>query len=245
LAVPEVTPVRDVADTCIATASREVVRLEGVSKRFAGHPPVDALVDVTFTIHEGEWVAIVGPSGSGKSTLLNIIGCLDTHTYGSYHFGGVNVDDLSDKQRAGLRSRGIGFVFQAFHLLGERSVIENVLLADVYRRGTARDRHLRAEMALTQVGLAHRVEFLPTQLSGGERQRVAIARALIGQPQLLLCDEPTGNLDSATADSVLDLFAALHQQGMTIAMITHEFAVAQRAERRVRITNGRLTEEVL
>lgn len=219
-----------------------VIRLSALGRRFDSEPPVDALVDVDIEIREGEWVAIVGPSGSGKSTLLNIVGCLDTHTSGSYRFDGIEVAELTDKQRAGLRCRGIGFVFQSFHLLGQRSVIENVMLSDVYRRAPFRDRRGRAAAALEKVGLAHRAEFLPTRLSGGERQRVAIARALMGSPRLLLCDEPTGNLDSATTATVLDLFADLNDQGMTIVMITHERDVAERAGRHVRITDGVLTE---
>jgi macrolide transport system ATP-binding/permease protein len=219
-----------------------VIRLSALGRRFDSEPPVDALVDVDIEIREGEWVAIVGPSGSGKSTLLNIVGCLDTHTSGSYRFDGIEVSELTDKQRAGLRCRGIGFVFQSFHLLGQRSVIENVMLSDVYRRAPFRDRRARAAAALEKVGLAHRAEFLPTRLSGGERQRVAIARALMGSPRLLLCDEPTGNLDSATTATVLDLFADLNDQGMTIVMITHERDVAERAGRHVSITDGVLTE---
>ena len=221
----------------------DVLRLNDLGRSFPGDPPVHALRGVTFSIREHEWVAIVGSSGSGKSTLLNIIGCLDSHTSGTYHFDGVDVADLTDRQRAGLRCRRIGFVFQAFHLLGQRTVIENVMLADVYRRGPRRDRVRRAEDALTRVGLAHRLRFLPTKLSGGERQRVAIARAILGSPQLILCDEPTGNLDSVTAAAVLDLFSDLHRDGLTIAMITHETAVADRADRRVRLTDGELTEE--
>jgi ABC-type lipoprotein export system ATPase subunit len=224
------------------TAPREVIGLTDLGKRFEGDPPVDALVDVNLSVNEGEWLAIVGPSGSGKSTLLNIIGCLDGHTSGSYRFDGIEVTELSDKQRAGLRSRGIGFVFQSFHLLAHRTVTENVMLADVYRRAPAGDRRERAAMALDKVGLGHRAEFLPTRLSGGERQRAAIARALMGSPRLLLCDEPTGNLDSTTTATVLGLFAALHQQGMTIVMITHEHDVAAHAGRQVRITDGLLTE---
>ncbi len=219
-----------------------VIDLRDVGKRFESEPPVDALVDVNLTVQQGEWVAVVGPSGSGKSTLLNIIGCLDVHTSGSYRFDGIEVSDLTDKQRAGLRSRGIGFVFQSFHLLGQRSVIDNVMLADVYRKAPREDRRARADTALEQVGLSHRSQFLPTRLSGGERQRVAIARALMGSPRLLLCDEPTGNLDSTTTASVLDLMAALNLDGITIVMITHEADVANRAGRHVRITDGVLTE---
>ena len=173
---------------------------------------------------------------------MNILGCLDTPTAGSYRFDGIEVGELSDRQRTGLRSRGIGFVFQSFHLLAHRTVRENVMLADVYRGAAWRGRRTRAEAALEQVGIAHRAEFLPTRLSGGERQRVAIARALMGSPRLLLCDEPTGNLDSTTTATVLDLVADLHRGGMTIAMITHEHDVAARARRHVRISDGNLTE---
>lgn len=218
-----------------------IVSLTALSKRFDSQPPVDALTGVNLQVKEGEWVAVVGPSGSGKSTLLNIIGCLDTQTSGSYRFNGVEVADLSDRQRAGLRCRGIGFVFQSFHLLGHRTVTENVMLADVYRMAPVRDRRARAEAALETVGLGHRSEFVPTRLSGGERQRVAIARAINGSPRLLLCDEPTGNLDSTTTRSVLDLFDELHTQGMTIVIITHEHDVAERAGRQVRMTDGKLT----
>ncbi len=213
-----------------------------MGKRFDSEPPVDALVDVNLAVSAGEWVAIVGPSGSGKSTLLNIVGCLDTQTSGSYCFDGIEVSDLSDKQRAGLRCRGIGFVFQSFHLLAHRTVTDNVMLADVYRMAPFHDRRAQAAAALDTVGLGHRAEFLPTRLSGGERQRVAIARAIAGSPRLLLCDEPTGNLDSTTTASVLELFAELNRQGMTIMMITHEHDVAERAGRRVGITDGMLTE---
>lgn len=203
---------------------------------------MDALIDVDLTIGRGQWLAIVGPSGSGKSTLLNIIGCLDRHTSGTFLFDGVDVNTLTDRQRAGLRSRGIGFVFQSFHLMAHRSVIENVMLAEVYRKSTSRGRRDRAGEALEQVGLGHRMEFMPTKLSGGERQRVAIARAAMGAPSVLLCDEPTGNLDSTTTASILDLFGGLNAQGLTVIMITHETDVAQRAQRQVRMVDGRLTE---
>ena len=219
-----------------------MVALSGVGRRFGTDPPVDALVDVDLEVLDGQWVAVVGPSGSGKSTLLNIIGCLDTPTTGSYVFCGVDVGSLTDQQRAGLRCRAIGFVFQAFHLLGQRSVLENVMLAEVYRRASFTDRRARAAEALEKVGLSDRTEFLPTRLSGGERQRTAIARALMGSPRLLLCDEPTGNLDSTTSAAVLDLFQELNNAGMTIIMITHEREVAARARRQVRIVDGFLTE---
>ena len=219
-----------------------VIELTSMGKQFDSDPPVDALVDVNLSVQEGDWVAIVGPSGSGKSTLMNVIGCLDTQTTGSYRFDGTEVAELSDKQRAGLRCRGIGFVFQSFHLLAHRTVTENVMLADVYRMAPSRDRRQRAAAALETVGLGPRSEFLPTRLSGGERQRVAIARALMGSPRLLLCDEPTGNLDSTTTATVLELFADLNRRGMTIVMITHEHDVAERAVRQISITDGKLTE---
>lgn len=222
-----------------------VIELTDLGKQFDTDPPVDALADVNLRVDSGDWLAIVGPSGSGKSTLLNIIGCLDSHSTGSYRFDGIEVADLSDRQRAGLRCRGIGFVFQSFHLLSQRSVTENVMLSEVYRKAPWRDRKARAEEALEKVGLQHRATFMPTRLSGGERQRVAIARALMGSPRLLLCDEPTGNLDSATTGAVLELFAELNRQGMTIVMITHEHDVADRAGRKVRIVDGRLTETPL
>jgi ABC-type lipoprotein export system ATPase subunit len=226
----------------LVTTAPAVIRLEDVGKLFDTDPPVAALVGVNLSVCEGEWVAIIGPSGSGKSTLLNIIGCLDSHTSGSYWFDGIDVAALTDKQRAGLRCRGVGFVFQSFHLLGQRTVLDNVMLSDVYRKAPWRDRRARAAAALDKVGLGHRAQFMPTRLSGGERQRAAIARALMGSPRLLLCDEPTGNLDSTTTATVLELFAALNEQGMTIVMITHEHDLAARAGRQVQITDGVLTE---
>lgn len=219
-----------------------VLELESIGRRFGTDPPVDALVDVDLTVEPGEWLAIVGPSGSGKSTLLNVLGCLDRQTVGTYRFSGIDVAALSDKRRAGLRARAIGFVFQSFHLLAHRSVLENVMISEIYRKQSPRGRRDRAIAALEQVGLGHRVDFLPTRLSGGERQRAAIARAIVGSPQLLLCDEPTGNLDSTTTQSILELFDDLHRQGLTIVMITHEHDVADRAQRYVRIIDGVLSE---
>ena len=226
----------------IAPATIPVVEMSGLGRSFGADPPVNALIDVNLTVHPGEWVSIIGPSGSGKSTLLNIIGCLDRHTAGSYRLNGSDVAALSDKQRAGVRARSIGFVFQSFHLLTHRSVTENVMLAEVYRRSSFKGRAARAMAALEQVGLADRADFMPTRLSGGERQRVAIARALLCSPSLLLCDEPTGNLDSENTVNVLELFDVLHRAGMTILMITHEPAVAARTERQARIIDGVLEE---
>jgi len=222
--------------------ARPIIEVQGVGRRFGVEPPFDALVDVHLAVHPGEWVSIAGPSGSGKSTLLNILGLLDVPTSGTYHLQGTDVRALNDGQRAGLRSREIGFVFQAFHLIAYRTVLENIMLGDVYRKGPRRNRSDRARAALETVGLGHREDYLPTRLSGGERQRAAIARGIMGSPSVLLCDEPTGNLDSVTSAAVLDLFAELNRSGLTIVMITHEADVAVRADRQVRIVDGRLTE---
>ena len=218
-----------------------VLELNKVSRQYGTSPVVNALVDVDLQVAPGEWLAITGPSGAGKSTLLHILGCLDHPTSGTYLFEGVDTDKLNDQERAGLRSRRIGFVFQSFHLLPHRTVLENVMLAEVYRRQSQRGRRERALAALERVGLGHRVDFLPTKLSGGEKQRVAIARALVGSPSLLLCDEPTGNLDSKATADLLDLFARLNEQGLTLVIVTHDENVANRAGRRVHIIDGRLT----
>jgi ABC-type lipoprotein export system ATPase subunit len=215
-----------------------VIELKGIGRRFGTDPPFDALVGVDLVVQRGEWLAIAGPSGSGKSTLLNIMGLLDMQTAGSYHFNGVDVAGLKDQQRAGLRSRAIGFVFQAFHLIAHRTVLENVMLSDVYRKYPRRERNERALSALAQVGLSRRADYLPTRLSGGERQRAAIARAIMGSPRVLLCDEPTGNLDSATTASILDLFGELNRSGLTVVTITHEADVAKRANLQLRIVDG-------
>jgi macrolide transport system ATP-binding/permease protein len=219
-----------------------VLELNKVGRQFGSEPVVRALVDVDLWLAPGEWLAITGPSGAGKSTLLNILGCLDRPTSGVYLFDGIDTARLSDKERAGLRSRRVGFVFQSFHLLPHRSVLENVMLAEVYRKQSQRGRRERALAALERVGLSHRVDFLPTKLSGGERQRVAIARALVGSPSLLLCDEPTGNLDSKSTRDLLNLFESLNQQGLTLVIVTHDENVANRAGRRVHIIDGSLTD---
>jgi macrolide transport system ATP-binding/permease protein len=221
---------------------KHVLELDKVGRQFGSEPAVHALVDVDLCLERGEWLAITGPSGAGKSTLLHIIGCLDRPTSGSYIFDGIDTATLSDKERAGLRSRRIGFVFQSFHLLPHRSVLENVMLAEVYRKQSYRGRRERGLAAIERVGLSHRADFLPTKLSGGEKQRVAIARALVGSPSLLLCDEPTGNLDSKSSASILDLFETLNQQGLTLVVVTHDENVAKRATRRVHIIDGKLTE---
>ena len=183
---------------------------------------------------------MVGASGSGKTTLLNIIGCLDRPTAGRYWLDGVDVSELTDRGRAGLRSREIGFVFQSFHLLSYRTVLENVMLAEVYGGRDRAGRVDRARDALKAVDIEDRADALPTRLSGGERQRVAIARAIVNRPRMLLCDEPTGNLDSATTETILALLGGLYASGLTIIVITHDPGVANWSERRVRMVDGQL-----
>jgi len=219
-----------------------VVSLAGISRTFGEQAQVHALRSVDLTIWPGDWIAIVGPSGSGKSTLLNVIGLLDRQSSGTYMFEGVDADALDDLHRAGLRGRRIGFVFQAFHLLPHRTALENVMLAELYVGAPRRGRRDRALAALDRVGMADRADFMPPQLSGGQRQRAAIARAIVGDPALLLCDEPTGNLDTGNADSVLELFSQLSTDSMTLAVITHDEHVAAHSRRRVRIVDGVLTE---
>ncbi|MEU6988787.1 ABC transporter ATP-binding protein [Streptomyces sp. NPDC046324] len=212
-----------------------------VGLTYPGPPPVAALRPCDLAVGRGEFVAVVGPSGSGKSTFLNIAGLLDAPTDGTYLLDGIDTGSLRDADRTALRGRRIGFVFQSFHLLPQRSALENVTLALVYNGAPRRERAARAREALEQVGLGHRVDTLPTRLSGGERQRVAVARALVTRPSLLLCDEPTGNLDTANADAVLALLEKLHADGMTVVVITHDPAVAARAKRTVTIRDGRLS----
>ncbi|MEU7006847.1 ABC transporter ATP-binding protein [Streptomyces sp. NPDC046332] len=226
-------------DTVAGPAPEPVIEFRQVGLTYPGPPPVDALRPCDLTVRRGEFVAVVGPSGSGKSTFLNIAGLLDAPTTGTYLLDGIDTGTLRDADRTALRGRRIGFVFQSFHLLPQRSALENVTLALVYNGAPRRERAARAREALEQVGLGHRVDTLPTRLSGGERQRVAVARALVTRPSLLLCDEPTGNLDTANADAVLALLERLHADGMTVLVITHDPAVAARAKRTVTIRDGR------
>ena len=219
-----------------------VVELRGVSRTYGTEPPVRALRDVDLTVMRGDAIAIVGPSGSGKSTLLNILGCLDRQTDGTYLIDGVDTADLDEGQLAALRGRLVGFVFQTFNLLAHRTSLENVMLSEVYTGAPREGRRERAYAALDRVGIADRADFLPAKLSGGQQQRVAIARALMGSPSLLLCDEPTGNLDSKNTDTVLALFEALIADGMTMLLITHDEHVAERVPRRTSIIDGQLTE---
>jgi putative ABC transport system ATP-binding protein len=218
-----------------------VVELVDVWRSYDTDPPVHALRGVGLRVCPGDHVAIVGPSGSGKSTLLHVLGCLDRPTRGTYRLDGIDVATLADRELTALRGTRIGFVFQAFHLLAHRTVVENVMLGELYTGGSRSGRRDRALEALGRVGLSHRVDFLPTKLSGGERQRVAIARALVGQPSLLLADEPTGNLDTRNTDAILGLFDDLREEGLTLVVITHDDHVSEHAQRVVRIVDGELT----
>ncbi len=220
-----------------------ILRLEDVGKTYrSGSLEVAAVRGVTLTVQEGEFVSVMGPSGSGKSTLMHIIGCLDTPTTGSYHLAGEDVSTMRESALADVRNRRIGFVFQQFNLLSTMSAWRNVELPLVYAGLPRAERKRRAIDALTRVGLADRVDHRPGELSGGQQQRVSVARALVTDPQLILADEPTGNLDSAATADVLDLFDELQAQGRTIVLITHEHDVSARAQREVQMRDGRLLE---
>ena len=219
-----------------------VIELRELTRTFPGTEPVHALRDASLRVERGEYLSVIGPSGSGKSTLLHILGLLDRPTAGEYRLDGVATGTASERDRSALRGGRIGFVFQAFHLLPHRTVLDNVLLATLYSGVPRTERTARALAALDRVHLTHRVHFLPTVLSGGERQRVAIARAVVASPHVLLADEPTGNLDSQSSAGVLDLFDELHRDGLTLVVITHDASVSARAQRRVRIDDGHLTE---
>jgi putative ABC transport system ATP-binding protein len=222
--------------------STPVIELRGLARTYPGPPPVPALRPADLVINEGDYVAVTGPSGSGKSTLLHLLGLLDSPTAGRYLLDGVDTFALGDRDRSALRGRRIGFVFQAFHLLPYRTALENVLLAQLYN-STPRGARVRAAVdALEAVRLGHRLEALPTTLSGGECQRVAIARALVNRPSLLLCDEPTGNLDSQNATALMELLDQLNAAGFTIVVITHDAAVAAHAGRAIAISDGVLSE---
>jgi putative ABC transport system ATP-binding protein len=224
------------------SAANAVVRVVDLTKHYDGPPPVIALRPCSFTVNTGDYVAITGPSGSGKSTLLSLLGLLDEPSSGEYWLDGTNVADLNDRQRASIRAHKLGFVFQAFHLIGYRSVLDNVQLGLTYQGINRRQRRRQAHDVIEQVGLGHRTNALCSTLSGGERQRVAIARVLIRQPSLVLCDEPTGNLDTGTSNQVLDLIEQLHHDGLTIVVITHDPDTATRADRNLIITDGTVTE---
>jgi putative ABC transport system ATP-binding protein len=221
-----------------------VIELRGLARTYPGPPPVAALRPADLVINAGDYVAVTGPSGSGKSTLLHLLGLLDSPTAGTYLLDGLDTSALGDRDRSALRGRRIGFVFQSFHLLPYRTALENVLLAELYNRTPRARRMDGAVDALRGVGLGHRHDALPTTLSGGESQRVAIARALVNRPSLLLCDEPTGNLDSANATTVMELLDQLNAAGFTIVVITHDANVASHAGRTIAISDGELAERI-
>ncbi|UJW32921.1 ABC transporter ATP-binding protein [Saccharothrix sp. AJ9571] len=225
--------------------TRPVLEIVDAVREYPGVPPVRALNGVNLTVMPGEWVAIVGPSGSGKSTLLNLMGALDKPTSGSVRIDGHEVGKLNDEKLSALRGRSLGFVFQSFHLLQSLSALDNVGTALMYRGVPAGERRRRAESALTRVGLGHRLGHRPSQLSGGESQRVAIARALVGDPALVLADEPTGNLDSRNGEEIMRLFGELHADGATLVLITHDEEIARAAPRRVHIRDGQIIQGAL
>jgi putative ABC transport system ATP-binding protein len=218
-----------------------IIRMEEICKRYGvGDTLVNALEDVNLTIEEGEYCAIMGPSGSGKSTAMNIIGCLDRPTSGHYYLDKMDVATLPDDQLAQMRNRKLGFVFQQFHLLPQSTAMENVMLPLVYAGMPSKERQERAAEALERVGLTNRRNNRPNQLSGGQQQRVAIARAIVGEPVLLLADEPTGALDTKTTQEVMDIFTELNEGGITIVMVTHEPDVARQTRRIVWFRDGQV-----
>jgi putative ABC transport system ATP-binding protein len=220
-----------------------VLELDAVSKTYGEQPPVPALRGVSLTVHQGELVAIVGPSGSGKTTLLHVIGTLERPTEGTVRIDGIDVAELDDRQLATLRARSIGFVFQQFFLAEHSTALENVADGLLYAGVEVRERRERAAEALARVGLAPRAGFRPNKMSGGERQRVAIARALVGPPAIVLADEPTGNLDSVTGGSILELLLQLNVDGATIIVITHDHDLAARLHRQVHVLDGQIVSD--
>jgi putative ABC transport system ATP-binding protein len=224
--------------------SEPLIALAGIKKVFyTDEVETHALSDIQLEIRKGEYLAIAGPSGCGKTTLLSILGLLDSPTEGSYTLDGQPVSRLTAAERARVRNRQIGFIFQAFNLIGDLTVYENVELPLTYRGMPAEDRRKRVQAALERVGMSHRMKHFPAQLSGGQQQRVAVARAVAGDPAILLADEPTGNLDSTNGEAVMELLRELHQGGATICMVTHDARYARHAERSVHLFDGKVVEE--
>ena len=224
----------------------KVIEMESLSKVYrTGTLSVTALEEISLTIEQGEYVAVMGPSGSGKSTMMNILGCLDVPTSGRYRLDGVAVDGLTDDELAAIRNRKIGFVFQSFNLLPRYDALENVALPLRYAGVGKSERRARAQVALEQVGLGERINHRPGELSGGQRQRVAVARALVTHPSLILADEPTGNLDTATSIEIMRLFGAVHAAGNTVVLVTHEDDIARHAHRIIRLRDGRIESDTL
>jgi putative ABC transport system ATP-binding protein len=237
-----------VSHQSLTPATDAIIKLEGIKKVFlTDEVETHALSDVHLEVRQGEYVAISGPSGCGKTTLLSLLGLLDTPSEGRYTLAGQSVADLSAADRARVRNRQIGFIFQAFNLIGDLTVYENVELPLTYRSGDAAldagERRRRVHEALERVGMSHRQKHYPAQLSGGQQQRVAVARAVAGEPAILLADEPTGNLDSANGESVMELLRELHRGGATICMVTHDPRYALHADRAVHLFDGRVVEE--
>ena len=225
--------------------NNSLLKLEGITKVFfTDEVETHALAGVHLDIRQGEYISIAGPSGCGKSTLLSILGLLDTPTEGSYLLNDQPVANLPFAERARIRNREVGFIFQSFNLIGDLTVYENVELPLTYRGLSAVERKQRAEEALERVGMSHRMKHYPAQLSGGQQQRVAVARALGGKPSILLADEPTGNLDSKNGEAVMQLLQDLHREGATICMVTHDQRFARHADRTVHLFDGRIVEEV-
>jgi len=228
------------------TTNGSIITLEGITKVFyTDEIETHALSGIHLELRRGEYVSIAGPSGCGKSTLLSILGLLDSPTEGLYRLNELDVSKLGHAERARIRNREVGFIFQSFNLIGDLTVFENVELPLTYRRLPGAERKQRANEALEKVGMSHRVNHYPSQLSGGQQQRVAVARALAGKPSILLADEPTGNLDSKNGEAVMDLLRDLHREGATICMVTHDPRFARHADRQVHLFDGRVVEETV
>src|SRR5882724_4861326 len=228
----------------MSASDQPLLRLDGVTKVFlTDEVETHALSGIHMEIKKGEYISIAGPSGCGKSTLLSILGLLDSPTDGTYSLAGKPVSDLPLSERARVRNREVGFIFQSFNLIGDLNVYENVELPLTYRGMGSKERKQRVQEKLEKVGMSHRMKHYPSQLSGGQQQRVAVARALVGSPSILLADEPTGNLDSKNGEAVMELLRELHQEGATICMVTHDTRFARHAERTIHLFDGRVVEE--